>query len=398
MSTRRRVARALVILLGAVLLAAGTWVIALRVQSPEQREAAASPPPAQPVTVAVTRGDLVEQTTLLTTAGYSQTTSLSLPAPADGRGVVTRQGITTGDTLSSGQVITWVNSRPVIALPGAFPLYRDLHVGDQGDDVRLLQQALSDLGYGVAVDGTLGRATAAAVQELYTAVGAPAPTTPSAPADAPAPATPQPTAGTGTTPSAPQLVLPASEVLVVPTLPAVVSSVPAPGTTVDEQATVVLSTAQAALTAPVPASVEARLAPGLTGSATLEGTSLDVVVSEIRPPSQSTAQPETSQPDGAASSEATLVLHATSGSLDAWIGRADVLVTLDLAQPLHDELLVPQRAISLDVNGVATVLVEQEDGSFSQVRVTELGCLAGTCAVSSEDGALTDGMNVRVDG
>lgn len=397
MTTTHRIARALTVLLGAVLIAAGTWAVALRVQSPAQHEAAAAPPPPQPVTVAVTRGDLVEQTTILTTAEYSQTTSLPLPAPADGHGVVTRQGIPAGDTLSSGQVVTWVNSRPVIALPGTFPLYRDLYVGDQGDDVRLLQQALSDLGYGIAIDGALGRATAAAVQELYTAVGAPAPTTPSTPAAPPAPATPQPTAGT-TAPAAPQLVMPASEVLVVPTLPAVISSTPDPGTAVDEPAVVVLSTTRAALTAPVPASVEARLTPGLTGSATVEGTSLDVVVSEVRPPTQNTAPPPGSQPDTPASSEATLVLHATSGSLDAWIGRTDVLVTLDLAQPLRNALLVPQRAISLDVNGVATVLVEQKDGFFTQVRVTELGCLAGTCAVSSEDGGLTDGMNVRVDG
>ena len=40
----------------------------------------------------------------------------------------------------------------------------------------------------------------------------------------------------------------------------------------------------------------------------------------------------------------------------------------------------------------------REGGAFAQVVVTELGCTAGTCAVSSEDGRLAEGMSVRVDG
>ena len=121
---------------------------------------------------------------------------------------------------------------------------------------------------------------------------------------------------------------------------------------------------------------------------------MDVVISEIRPPAQ-----DTTQQDAQASTEATVVLSTTSGAVpDSWLGHTDILVTLNLSEPLLDQLLVPQRAISLDANGVATVLIAQTDGSFSQVRVTELGCVAGTCAITSEDGALREGASVRVDG
>ena len=67
-------------------------------------------------------------------------------------------------------------------------------------------------------------------------------------------------------------------------------------------------------------------------------------------------------------------------------------------QAVLDALLVPQRAVSVDAGGTASVLVAQEGGAFAQVVVTELGCTAGTCAVASEDGRLAEGMSVRVDG
>lgn len=85
MSTSRRTALTLTLILGAVLIAAGTWVLALRVQSPDQREAAAAPSSAQPVTVTVARGDLAERTTVLASAQYTQTVSLPVLQPTDGQ-------------------------------------------------------------------------------------------------------------------------------------------------------------------------------------------------------------------------------------------------------------------------------------------------------------------------
>ncbi|WP_210578253.1 peptidoglycan-binding domain-containing protein [Actinomyces succiniciruminis] len=392
-------------LAGAAMLVVGTWLVAVRVQSPAQREAAAAPPSAGPVTVAVTRSDLVEQTTFLATAVRSESVTVAVPTPFEGQGVVTRSAAAVGHSVPSGGVVVWVNSRPVIALQGEFALYRDLYLGARGDDVRMIQQALADLGYAVSVDGELGRATAAAIRELYRSAGAQAPQdseySPSAVAAEPAPSE---GATAAASPAQPTLVLPASEVIIVPTLPAVLTSVPATGTAVDGEAAATFSTQEIALTATVPPTIQARLTSGLAGTASLQGQSadmsMDVALAQVNFPQQDALSPtQQDQEEAAESAEASVVLRASDGHIpDDWVGRSDVLVTLNLSEPVLDALLVPQRAVSADVNGVTTVLVEQKDGSFTQVVVTELGCVAGTCAVDAEDGTLTEDMSVRVDG
>ena len=196
----------------------------------------------------------------------------------------------------------------------------------------------------------------------------------------------------------PALVLPAAEVMIVPTLPAVVTSVPAVGATVDGQAAVVFGAQEVTLSASMPAGVQARMTPGLTGTAALQEQSVDVAVAQVRPASAEN-RPQGAGETAAPTAEAGVVLRASNGQIPAeWVGRSDVLITLNLSQPVLDALLVPQRAVSVDAGGTASVLVAQEGGAFAQVVVTELGCTAGTCAVSSEDGRLAEGMSVRVDG
>ncbi|OZG68897.1 peptidoglycan-binding domain 1 protein [Bifidobacterium eulemuris] len=55
-----------------------------------------------------------------------------------------------GAGLNSGAAAYKVNDRVIIALNTASPLYRDLTVGDQGDDVRALNDELGRLGYASA--------------------------------------------------------------------------------------------------------------------------------------------------------------------------------------------------------------------------------------------------------
>ena len=362
------------LLAGAALIAAGTWVVALRFQSPAQREAAASPPPAGPVTVQVTRGDLTEQTTVLATAARSEAVSVAVPAPAEGRGVVTRSGAIAGGSVSSGGAVLWVNSRPVIALAGQFALYRDLYLGARGDDVRMVQQALADLGYDVGVDGELGAGTADAVRDLYRSLDAQAPQDADAgqAASAPQAASPAPSGDPTAAPGSsgaqaqPALVLPAAEVMIVPTLPAVVTSVPAVGATVDGQAAVVFGAQEVTLSASMPAGVQARMTPGLTGTADLQGQSVDVAVAQVRPASAEN-RPQGAGETAAPAAEAGVVLRASNGQIPAeWVGRSDVLITLNLSQPVLDALLVPQRAVSVDAGGTASVLVAQEGGAFAR--------------------------------
>ncbi len=388
------------------MLVVGTWLVAARVQSPAQREAAAAPPAARPVTVAVTRGDLTEQTTILATAVRSENVTVAVPTPTEGQGVVTRSAAAAGHSVSSGSVVIWVNSRPVIALKGEFALYRDLYLGARGDDVRMIQQALADLGYAVSADGELGTATAAAIRELYRSAGAQSPqdsdeSPTGAVAAEPAPSA-EPTAAASQARST--LVLSASEVMIVPTLPAVLTSVPTTGTAVDGKAAATFSAQEITLTATVPPAIQARLTSGLAGTASLQGQSadmpIDVAVAQVNSPQQNdSAKTQQDPEEDADSAKASVILRSSSGQIpDEWVGRSDILITLNLSEPVRDALLVPQRAISADIKGVTSVLVEQKDGSFTQVVVTEFGCVAGTCAVDAEGGTLTEDMSVRVDG
>jgi peptidoglycan hydrolase-like protein with peptidoglycan-binding domain len=57
-----------------------------------------------------------------------------------------------GDKVDCGDVFYRVDEHPVLLLCGAVPAYRDLAIGDQGDDVRQLNRNLHELGYGHDID------------------------------------------------------------------------------------------------------------------------------------------------------------------------------------------------------------------------------------------------------
>jgi peptidoglycan hydrolase-like protein with peptidoglycan-binding domain len=60
----------------------------------------------------------------------------------------------TGDKADCGDVFYRVDDAPVLLLCGTVPAYRDLHIGDEGNDVRQLNRNLHTLGYdaGASVD------------------------------------------------------------------------------------------------------------------------------------------------------------------------------------------------------------------------------------------------------
>lgn len=74
-------------------------------------------------------------------------------------GTVTASACSTSAPLRSGDVIARIDGEPVIALASGVPLWRDLALGDRGEDVRGLQQELVRLGAGLAVDGLVGKGT-----------------------------------------------------------------------------------------------------------------------------------------------------------------------------------------------------------------------------------------------
>ena len=83
-------------------------------------------------------------------------------------GTVTASSCSTGAPLRSGSVIATVDGQPVIALATDGPMWRDLELGDRGDDVEGLQRELVRLGAVLTVDGILGRGTIRAAQRFLT--------------------------------------------------------------------------------------------------------------------------------------------------------------------------------------------------------------------------------------
>ena len=73
-------------------------------------------------------------------------TGLDVPLVAHTSGVVTR--IPEGRQVDSGGTVVTVDAIPLIGLATAVPLYRDLEWGDEGQDVRALNQELARLGFG----------------------------------------------------------------------------------------------------------------------------------------------------------------------------------------------------------------------------------------------------------
>ncbi|GIG20827.1 hypothetical protein Cch01nite_15510 [Cellulomonas chitinilytica] len=107
---------------------------------------------ARPVKLSVTRGP-----------------KIALTAPVDGR--VTRFACSPGASITSGTSPLALDGAPVIALATSTPLWRDLAIGDKGDDVTALQQELARLGYTAAVTGKVDRATLRAFTRLRESVG-----------------------------------------------------------------------------------------------------------------------------------------------------------------------------------------------------------------------------------
>lgn len=87
--------------------------------------------------------------------------SVELMASDVGR--VTATACIPGEVITSGSSPKTVDDRPLIALATSIPLWRDLHVGMRGYDVRALQEELVRLGRQVRVDGVFRTSTRAAL-------------------------------------------------------------------------------------------------------------------------------------------------------------------------------------------------------------------------------------------
>lgn len=145
--------------------------------SPADAAAAAKPPKAGPVTVAVTSEELSSSVTARGDVAFANATEVKLPK-SDQPQVVTGHVPAKGDPLNTLSIALEVGGRPLIVLPGDLPAYRTLSLGMSGPDVAQFKQAMVAAGIGVgdATSNVFDADTATAVKTLYDKAGYPAPT------------------------------------------------------------------------------------------------------------------------------------------------------------------------------------------------------------------------------
>ncbi len=113
------------------------------------------------------------------TMDYRTSISLIVYSSAPVAAVVNTDGIVTavasdkvGTTPVSGDLLIRVDGQAVVANVGGVPFYRELHVGDTGDDVAQLNRLLESLGLdNGADDRTFDTETRRGVQTLRTSLG-----------------------------------------------------------------------------------------------------------------------------------------------------------------------------------------------------------------------------------
>jgi multidrug efflux pump subunit AcrA (membrane-fusion protein) len=177
----RRQRMLLWVAVAAALLSTGGLAASTLVKSPAQQAAETGPP--APSVLTATVEDRVLANTVVTRGTVAAAAQYQITPSGTTQGantaVVTAVHAAVGGRVQPGAVLLEVSGRPLIALPGAVPAYRDLKPNDDGDDVAQLQSALEQLGryHGGDPAGHFGPATKAAVNALYQGLRFDTPTT-----------------------------------------------------------------------------------------------------------------------------------------------------------------------------------------------------------------------------
>ncbi|UGY92687.1 efflux RND transporter periplasmic adaptor subunit [Streptomyces gobiensis] len=175
-SLRRRRRWVVAVAAGAALVALSGLGASLVIKSPAQAAAEAGPPPRDVLTAPVEHRVLVSSLITRGQVVAGQTARIA-PQISGGEGtsgaVITKIAAQAGSEVKQGQVLLEVAGRPVFALKGTVPVYRDLRPGATGKDVAQLQKALRDLGHGTGSDpeGTFGAGTKKALTAFYASIG-----------------------------------------------------------------------------------------------------------------------------------------------------------------------------------------------------------------------------------
>lgn len=382
-------ARAIVAMVSA--FAAGAvvaWGASALIVSPA--EARPTPVPATEITAAV------ERRALTTQLGGSGTIVLPDGAPViarldgDGRAVVSGLPVEVGQPVPWCRPVVEISGRPLIALRGAVPAFRDLTRGDSGSDVVQLQTALEACGYDIADrEGTFGWSTDRALRALYRDIGYEQPTVIIEPAST-GPTQSTTTPGEEVTPTVVaatvQAVLPAAEVVVLPT-DGVVQALAPLGSDVTTDPVAQVGPAGFVLRADLPVAMLSQLAAGQAVTLLVAGQEVATTLPE--PPTAPVTDPDT----GAAVYRIDIPLP---GSVESSAAGSPATFQVTVGDPAVRGCVVPVSAVYLDGSG-ATFVVRA--GGGDRVPVAVGAAVGGFVCVEPTDGtslAIGDAVVVGV--
>ncbi|MFT3876557.1 MAG: hypothetical protein QM708_09070 [Propioniciclava sp.] len=136
--------------------------------------------PTQPPPTTVVRALELSDTASVECVVHRDSRRIEPPAPPEGSAAIVTRRPLEGTVADEGTILLEVAGRPLILLVGPYPLYRPLTMGDQGDDVKMLQRALNRVRRDIPVTGTFDAATSSSLAGLYRGLGHTAPATPDA--------------------------------------------------------------------------------------------------------------------------------------------------------------------------------------------------------------------------
>lgn len=171
LARRRRGLAGMVVL--CLTLTVTAFIAGRQIKSPAQQAAESAPPAVTTITAEV-EYRVLRDTVVVRGVVESARRIEASPASAHGadRLVVTAVRVAANDEIEPGDVLAVVSGRPVIALPGKAPPYRDLRPGATGEDVTQLQEALRSLGASISDRaGWYGADTKRAVANMYADAG-----------------------------------------------------------------------------------------------------------------------------------------------------------------------------------------------------------------------------------
>lgn len=419
----------------AVVAIGGLWGLSARSVSPEQRISDAEPPPAATVELTVERRRLSDAVLIRGRVAVRERIEVSAPgAGGGGEGaptvaIVGGLPLGIGQDVEPGAVVAVVSDRPVMVVPMTVPMHRSLSPDDEGPDVGRLQFALASLGYDVETDSRYGPVTQDAVERLYEDRGfAPQRTGSELDAtvegaedrldaaeaalresgraiDAAVASGDQPqvdaavearrvarSARDGAAADlddARRLVGPVvalGELVGIARFPVVVSGLPSRVGAPADGTVVVLSPSDLVVEAPSDETRASLLQPGMSGTATIDGSDAELAVT--------LAEPGTSDDADVTSGAAPVLAFVPDEPIAAHHLGAAAMITVTLAATDQEVLAVPTGAVRSDADGTYLLVVDSDDET-RRVRFRPGAGIGGWIEVVAPDGPLEPGDVVR---